>query len=381
MNGREASPDVAAAKGTSAHGHWGKIGSVSETFVNVRTPVLLQQARGYVSGRDLAAAADVCDVEDSPNHRLTNTTIRGIPFPRELDSPSTSSAAFMGAPDYSAFASSSSSSRDFRRHRRSFRCVCGRRADSDSGMYCSPDCARQDAFSSLTHTRNNSTTHPDHSFEMDDYDTTGSRHRRAVRADPYRTDLTREERRRKQRADGNDSISPMSARNLMLSPSVPELVSSHSRNTSTASSVFSLSSMSSSMSLSRNPSTSSRNVALNSVILEDARENLSTDRSTLKASRRTHSIDNDAPPSKRLAVNDMLDEIISMENEFGDDMENVGDDAMVDAPSVENYDVSVELPRARNTPLRQPRVNLYAFLEQSQPCMSAISDDLQGGCQ
>lgn len=62
-------------------------------------------------------------------------------------------------------------------------------------------------------------------------------------------------------------------------------------------------------------------------------------------------------------------------------MENVGDDAMVDAPSVENYDVSVELPRARNTPLRQPRVNLYAFLEQSQPCMSAISDDLQGGCQ
>lgn len=308
-----------------------------------------------VRNLNLAAAADVCDVEDSPNHRLTNTTIRGIPFPRELDSPSTSSAAFMGAPDYSAFASSSSSSsRDFRRHRRSFRCVCGRRADSDSGMYCSPDCARQDAFSSLTHTRNNSTTHPDHSFEMDDYDTTGSRHRRAVRADPYRTDLTREERRRKQRADGNDSISPMSARNLMLSPSVPELVSSHSRNTSTASSVFSLSSMSSSMSLSRNPSTSSRNVALNSVILEDARENLSTDRSTLKASRRTHSIDNDAPPSKRLAVNDMLDEIISMENEFGDDMDTADIHADFEMPSTPEHVAFNPVIRPPRTPSPPP---------------------------
>lgn len=310
-----------------------------------------------VRNLNLAAAADVCDVEDS--NRFTNTTIRGVPFPRELDSPSTSSAAFMAAPDYSAFASSSSasSSRDFRRHRRSFRCVCGRRVDSDSGMYCSPDCARQDAFSSLTHTRNNSTTHPDgsSSFDLDEYDTTGARHRRAVRADPYRTDLTREERRRKQRADGNDSISPMSARNLMLSPSVPELVSSHSRNTSTASSVFSLSSMSSSMSLSRNPSTSSRNVALNSVILEDARENLSSsDRSTLRASRRTHSIDNDAPPSKRLAVNDMLDEIISMENEFGDDTDTTDIHADFEMPSTPEHVTFNPVIRPPRTPTPPP---------------------------
>lgn len=311
-----------------------------------------------VRNLNLAAAAnDVCDVEDKSN-RYTNTTIRGVPFPRELDSldsPLTSSTAFMGAPDYSAFPSSSSS-RDFRRHRRSFRCVCGRRVDSDSGMYCSPDCARQDAFSSLTHTRNNSTTHPDrdHSFEVDDYDTTGSRHRRAVRADPYRTDLTREERRRKQRADGNDSISPMSARNLMLSPSVPELVSSHSRNTSTASSVFSLSSMSSSMSLSRNPSTSSRNVALNSVILEDARENLSSDRSTLRASRRTHSLDNDAPPSKRLAVNDMLDEIISMENELGDDMDAADIHADFEMPSTPEHVAFSPVIRPPRTPTPPP---------------------------
>lgn len=222
-------------------------------------------------------------------------------------------------------------------------------------MFCSPECARSDAFSSLTHTRNNSSTHADGLFDADDYDPTSCRHRRAMRTDPYRTDLTREERRRKQRPDGNDSISPMSARNLMLSPSVPELVSSHSRNTSTASSVFSLSSMSSSMSLSRNPSTSSRSVALNGVILEDAREDLSSCRSTLKSSRRSHSVDNDAPPPKRLAVNDMLDEIISMENEFdADDMEVADIHADFDMPSTPEHIAFSPVNRPPRTPSPPP---------------------------
>lgn len=147
-----------------------------------------------------------------------------------------------------------------------------------------------------------------------DYDD-GSHYRRMKREE-------RREMERRQRAEC--SLSPESTR----SPSaVPELVSSHSRNTSTASSTFSFAS--SSGSLSRHPSTSSHTPFTASVVIDDAimedDDELSeapTARSTLRAQARRQLAPKELAPSslgpgkKHMEVNDMLDEIINMEESF-----------------------------------------------------------------
>lgn len=143
--------------------------------------------------------------------------------------------------------------------------------------------------------------------------------------------MKREERReleRRQRAEC--SLSPESTR----SPSaVPELVSSHSRNTSTASSTFSFAS--SSGSLSRAPSTSSHTPFAASVVIDDAimeddelmEAAPPTARSTLRAQARRHLTEASKEPAptivpggpmlaQNMAVDDMLDEIINMEESF-----------------------------------------------------------------
>lgn len=143
--------------------------------------------------------------------------------------------------------------------------------------------------------------------------------------------MKREQRReleRRQRAEC--SLSPESTR----SPSaVPELVSSHSRNTSTASSTFSFAS--SSGSLSRQPSTSSHTPFTASVVIDDAimeddelmEAAPPSSRSTLRAQARRRLTDESkelAPLvvpggpmlSQNMAVDDMLDEIINMEESF-----------------------------------------------------------------
>lgn len=149
-----------------------------------------------------------------------------------------------------------------------------------------------------------------------------------------RTDHRREERREERRrrrpdptTDGGN-LSPVSFRASSalsnLSPSrVPELVSSHSRNTSNASSIFSLASGGS---LSRNPSTSSSrhpnaaSMLIDDAIMEDDGEDLDigSHRSTLKAQsrRRNHASSPKLTVATDMRVHDMLDELINMEQDF-----------------------------------------------------------------
>lgn len=203
------------------------------------------------------------------------------------------------------------------------------------------DCARGDAFSSLTHTRGESMyssvadtdTDPSRAPSAasiasngDDWD--ASHYRRMNRADQRRG-----ERRARRRAE--DSASPISTDSnrapsvaSVLSPSrVPELVSSHSRNTSNASSIFSLSTASS---LSRNPSTSSSryggntaSVAIDDAILEDECEELHANafeapsaRSTLRAGGRPRMVPRSSAMTIGRDMHDVLDEILSMEQSF-----------------------------------------------------------------
>ncbi|KAL1405832.1 hypothetical protein Q8F55_007510 [Vanrija albida] len=226
---------------------------------------------------------------------------------------------------------------------RAYQCYCGKRVETGKGIYCSIDCARGDAFSSLTHIRGESMyssvadtdTDPSRAPSVasiasnsDDWD--ASHYRRMNRADQRRG-----ERRARRRAE--DSASPISTDSnrapsaaSVLSPSrVPELVSSHSRNTSNASSIFSLSTASS---LSRNPSTSSSryggntaSVAIDDAILEDECEELHANafhepasaRSTLKANGgRPRMVPRSSAMTIGRDMHDVLDEILLMEQSF-----------------------------------------------------------------
>ncbi|BEI85606.1 hypothetical protein CcaverHIS002_0510070 [Cutaneotrichosporon cavernicola] len=260
------------------------------------------------------------DVDTSSTNRLTTSTIRGgePASPRGMCVPS-----FPRTPDYSNATSTSAGSSQRR-------CYCGNPIRTRTGMYyCSPDCARGDAFSSLTHTRSASSV----STLGDAFDDRTSRTSSAAYGDDdgsfYRR-MKRDERReqeRRQRAV-RYSLSPESIR----SPSaVPELVSSHSRNTSTASSTLSFGS---SCSLSRHPSSASHTPFTASVVIDDAimeddelAEAVPSAVSTLRGEARRRLTEE----SKRqtplvvaggkvfgtnMAVDDMLDEIINMEESF-----------------------------------------------------------------
>ncbi|CAK9785215.1 hypothetical protein CC85DRAFT_82047 [Cutaneotrichosporon oleaginosum] len=262
------------------------------------------------------------DMSRTPN-RLTASTIRGGEpgSPREPSAPCSPQT-----PDHSnaALNGSGSSQR---------RCYCGNPIRTRTGTYyCSTDCARGDAFSSLTHARSASSI----SLLGDAFDDRPSRTTSATYSGDdemafYRR-MKRHERReqsRKLRA-GECSLSPESTR----SPSaVPELVSSHSRNTSTASSTYSFGS--SSCSLSRHPSTSSHTPFTASVVIEDAimedddefADPVPSAVSTLRgeARRRLTGETKEHTPLvmargntflQNMAVDDMLDEIISMEESF-----------------------------------------------------------------
>lgn len=196
--------------------------------------------------------------------------------------------------------------------------------------YCSTDCARGDAFSSFTHARSASSI----STLGDAFDERSSRTSSAAYGDDngssYRR-MKRDERREQERRQrtGECSLSPESTR----SPSaVPELVSSHSRNTSTASSTLSFGS---SCSLSRHTSSSSHTPFNASVFIDDAimedddelAEAVSSAASTLRgeARRRLTEESKVQTPlvvaggkvfSTNMAVDDMLDEIINMEESF-----------------------------------------------------------------
>jgi hypothetical protein len=185
--------------------------------------------------------------------------------------------------------------------------------------------------------------------------------------------MKRDERRdqeRRQRA-AECSLSPDSTR----SPSaVPELVSSHSRNTSTASSTFSFGS--SSCSLSRHPSTSSHTPFTASVVIDDAimeddelaevPSAVSTLRGEARRRLTEESKEQEAPLGitsgrtliQNMAVDDMLDEIINMEESF-----RVPDDPVEDRsrhrrrPSTPERDHFVPTayrpPRTPSPPLRR----------------------------
>lgn len=281
------------------------------------------------------------------DHRSTVSTVRAADSDAELASP-----PFPHTPDPSFFGPMGG------------RCFCGNSLDSKrmSGTFCSicgcvnwpvltADCARNGTFTSLTHNRQPSITGTQSMGHLSDPLAIQHDSRAASAASDYeeppphpramaRADQRREERRRR-RADPIECPSPLLARSSTLpnmtgnipttSPTwVPDLVSSHSRNTSTASSVFSLASTAG---LSRTGSTCSSlharhpSVAVGAAIMEvdgedPAESNLA--RSTLKArSRRRHQ----PGPSRSLAsstsssssdmrVHDMLDELINMEQSF-----------------------------------------------------------------
>ncbi|EIW67586.1 hypothetical protein TREMEDRAFT_64179 [Tremella mesenterica DSM 1558] len=155
------------------------------------------------------------------------------------------------------------------------RCFCGRQVEkeSDTGMYCSRECAQRDTFSSLCYKpQNSSLTQPltssasisrgtslssstsstSANYQDEEY---GSHYRRMARAD-LRREERREERRRR-RAEG--SVASTSSRSTMMSTSsfassrIPDLIHSHSRNPSVASTASSIWSSN----LSRNPSSAS----------------------------------------------------------------------------------------------------------------------------
>lgn len=291
------------------------------------------------------------------SNRFTNATLRA-----SISEPDSLWSSLPRTPDHSAASLA----------RRS-RCACGARVDHAVGIYCSlgalrqnasmliPDCARNDAFSSLTHTRSASSSSslgcafPDRSSRAASAsdDDEGSHYRR-VKRDERRE---RDARMRQAGITGQGSLSPeLSTR----SPSaVPDLVSSHSRNTSTSSSVMSLSSMAS---LSRNPSTTSSygpgcasNVVIDDAIMEDDNEamhDIASARSTLKARRRVPEKEQAPVHAGQFMVNDMLDEIINMEESFmvPEDRGRCRSRSRSRTPTPERQDFVPNICRAPRTP-------------------------------
>ncbi|KAI9634826.1 uncharacterized protein MKK02DRAFT_37701 [Dioszegia hungarica] len=267
------------------------------------------------------------------------------------------------------------------------RCFCGREV-VDGGIYCSIDCARSDAFTSLcykpggpstsgpipTHPPSLGSAMPTPSAESTDGpDWNASHYRRMARADSRR-DERREERRRR-RAEGSIASSAITSRSATLSTvsssssRVPDLVGgyTHSRNASTASTASSVSGWSGST-LSRNPSSAS-NISSASrryrgdavgVIQEDddEEEYLDTRPYPLpgrgaggmgmslsgmgggalgghKKSRSGHTKRKGAEPPMGMGkdMRDILEEIISMEKSFSlEDEIILGEDSAVDTP-------------------------------------------------
>ncbi|KAL7420557.1 hypothetical protein Q5752_004508 [Cryptotrichosporon argae] len=245
------------------------------------------------------------------------------------------------------------------------RCYCGAVIDSESSIYCSVACARADAFSSLCYKPSASVPlapaldQPSSSSA----DWNASHYRRLARAD-IRREERREERRRR-RAEGSLSSSTssrgtMQSSSLLTSSLVPELVGGHgpglghSRNASSASSVTSASSWTT---LSRNTSNASTassrraNVCIDTAIVEDDEQEYLAEspyyphagpRRTRTAIAGTHSHAHSpalalaaaaVPECKRakaaapaVNVRDMLDELISLENDFVIDEPSATDD-------------------------------------------------------